>query len=142
MDRIAVAASVSRRPDRVRRRRFGGHRMAAICNRCASAEERERGARAVDSHGQKGKNTCEKLARQAGWIRGIRRLQRWQASRNKPKVTVKLVELYAKLVQPPVLDKPGGAKSRRSAAESTLMIAVSPLALVDMAFYRPAATSV
>ena len=41
--------------------------------------------------------------------------------------------LYAQLVQP-VLDRQAHREISRHAAESTLMIAVSPLALVDMAF--------
>ncbi|HAI50036.1 MAG TPA: TIGR01620 family protein, partial [Enterobacteriaceae bacterium] len=44
-----------------------------------------------------------------------------------------IVELYAHIVQP-VLDSQARREISRSAAESTLMIAVSPLALVDMAF--------
>jgi putative membrane protein len=44
-----------------------------------------------------------------------------------------VVSLYAQLVQP-VLDAQARREISRSAAESTLMIAVSPLALVDMAF--------
>lgn len=44
-----------------------------------------------------------------------------------------MVSLYAQLVQP-VLDAQARREISRSAAESTLMIAVSPLALVDMAF--------
>lgn len=44
-----------------------------------------------------------------------------------------MVALYARLVQP-VLDNQARREISRSAAESTLMIAVSPLALVDMAF--------
>jgi putative membrane protein len=44
-----------------------------------------------------------------------------------------VVSLYAHLVQP-VLDAQARREISRSAAESTLMIAVSPLALVDMAF--------
>jgi putative membrane protein len=44
-----------------------------------------------------------------------------------------VVALYAKLVQP-VLDNQARREISRSAAESTLMIAVSPLAFVDMAF--------
>ncbi len=43
------------------------------------------------------------------------------------------MSLYAQLVQP-VLDARARREISRSAAESTLMIAVSPLALVDMAF--------
>ncbi len=44
-----------------------------------------------------------------------------------------MVTLYAHIVQP-VLDAQARREISRSAAESTLMIAVSPLAMVDMAF--------
>ncbi|MZD42528.1 TIGR01620 family protein, partial [Salmonella enterica subsp. enterica serovar Typhimurium] len=44
-----------------------------------------------------------------------------------------VLTLYAHIVQP-VLDSQARSAISRSAAESTLMIAVSPLALVDMAF--------
>lgn len=44
-----------------------------------------------------------------------------------------MVELYAKLVQP-VLDNQARREISHPAAESMLMIAISPLALVDMAF--------
>ncbi len=79
----------------------------------------------------KAKAFCEKLA-QAGLDQSHPALQRWYAAIHETQSDREVVSLYAQLVQP-VLD----ARRReisRSAAESTLMIAVSPLALVDMAF--------
>ncbi len=52
-------------------------------------------------------------------------------------MTEEVVTLYAHIVQP-VLDAQARREISRSAAESTLMIAVSPLAMVDMAFIAPA----
>ena len=60
-------------------------------------------------------------------------MQRWQASLHETHNDREVVELYCKLVQP-VLDVQARREISRYAAESTLMIAVSPLALVDMAF--------
>ncbi|MFY3762875.1 TIGR01620 family protein, partial [Escherichia coli] len=88
----------------------------------------------LHSHGLgQGREFCEKLARQAGLDQGHPALQRWQASLHETQNDREVVELYAKLVQP-VLDNQARREISRSAAESTLMIAVSPLALVDMAF--------
>lgn len=44
-----------------------------------------------------------------------------------------IVTLYSQLVQP-ILDEQARKEINRSSAESALMIAVSPLAIVDMAF--------
>lgn len=60
-------------------------------------------------------------------------MQRWYASIHETQNDREVVSLYAHLVQP-VLDAQARREISRSAAESTLMIAVSPLALVDMAF--------
>jgi len=98
------------------------------------AEERDVGRELLNSHGiGKGREFCEKLARQAGLNRGHPALQRWQASLHETQNDREVVALYAQLVQP-VLDRQARREISRSAAESTLMIAVSPLALVDMAF--------
>ncbi|QKJ87249.1 putative membrane protein [Paramixta manurensis] len=98
------------------------------------AEEREVGRRLLTSHGMgQGREFCEKLARQAGLDQGHPALQRWQASLHETHNDREIVALYAQCVQP-VLDKQARREISRSAAESTLMIAVSPLALVDMAF--------
>jgi putative membrane protein len=60
-------------------------------------------------------------------------LQRWYAAIHETQNDREVVTLYSHMVQP-VLDAQARREISRSAAESTLMIAVSPLALVDMAF--------
>ncbi|MDN0087358.1 YcjF family protein [Yersinia nurmii] len=98
------------------------------------AEERDVARTLLVSHGLgQGRQFCEKLARQAGLDQGHPALQRWQASLHETHNDREVVELYAKLVQP-TLDNQARAEISRYAAESALMIAVSPLALVDMAF--------
>lgn len=98
------------------------------------AEERDEARELLHSHGLgKGREFCEKLAQQAGLDQGHPALQRWQASLHETQNDREVVALYAKLVQP-VLDNQARREISRSAAESALMIAVSPLALVDMAF--------
>ncbi|MFG1172465.1 TIGR01620 family protein [Erwiniaceae bacterium CAU 1747] len=98
------------------------------------ASERDMGRELLHSHGMgKGRAFCEKLARQAGLDTGNPALQRWQASLHETHNDSEVVALYARLVQPQ-LDRQARREISRCAAESTLMIAVSPLALVDMAF--------
>ncbi|CDG47066.1 YcjF family protein [Serratia symbiotica] len=98
------------------------------------AQERDLARELLHSHGLgKGRAFCETLARQAGLEQGHPALQRWQASLHETQNDREVVELYAKLVQP-VLDNQARREISHSAAESTLMIAISPLALVDMAF--------
>ncbi len=98
------------------------------------AEERDVARELLTSHGMgKGRAFCEKLARQAGLDQGHPALQRWHASLHETHNDREIVGLYAQLVQP-VLDRQARREIGRSSAESTLMIAVSPLALVDMAF--------
>lgn len=98
------------------------------------AEERDRGRELLNSHGMgKGRAFCEKLAQQAGLDQGHPALQRWHAALHETQNDREIVALYAQLVQP-VLDRQARRDISRHAAEATLMIAVSPLALVDMAF--------
>ena len=98
------------------------------------AEERDTGRELLHSHGiGKGRAFCEKLAQQAELDQAHPALQRWQASLHETQNDGEVVRLYAQLVQP-VLDRQARREISRHAAESTLMIAVSPLALVDMAF--------
>ena len=98
------------------------------------AEERDVARELLASHGiGKGRAFCEKLAAQAGLEAGHPALQRWKASLHETHNDREIVALYAQLVQP-VLDRQARREISRYAAESTLMIAVSPLALVDMAF--------
>lgn len=98
------------------------------------AEERDRGRELLNSHGVgKGRAFCEKLARQAELDQAHPALQRWHASLHETHNDGETVRLYAQLVQP-LLDRQARREISRHAAESALMIAVSPLALVDMAF--------
>ncbi|OON41177.1 TIGR01620 family protein [Izhakiella australiensis] len=98
------------------------------------AHERDIGRELLNSHGMgRGREFCEKLARQAGLNESHPALQRWHASLHETHNDREIVALYARLVQP-VLDRQARREISRSAAESALMIAVSPLALVDMAF--------
>ncbi|MFW0856700.1 TIGR01620 family protein [Cronobacter dublinensis] len=98
------------------------------------AEERDEARELLASHGSgKGRAFCEKLARQAGLTQGHPALARWRAAIHETHSDREVVTLYAQIVQP-VLDLQARSAISRSAAESTLMIAVSPLALVDMAF--------
>ncbi|EOC0863744.1 TIGR01620 family protein [Cronobacter muytjensii] len=98
------------------------------------AVERDEARELLASHGSgKGRAFCEKLARQAGLTQGHPALARWHAAIHETHSDREVVTLYAQIVQP-VLDLQARSAISRSAAESTLMIAVSPLALVDMAF--------
>lgn len=98
------------------------------------AQERDQARDLLHSHGLgKGREFCDQLARQAGLDLSHPALQRWHASLHETQNDREVVLLYAKLVQP-VLDIQARREISRYAAESALMIAVSPLALVDMAF--------
>ncbi|WP_099350465.1 YcjF family protein [Erwinia amylovora] len=98
------------------------------------AEERDVARGLLASHGMgKGRPFCEKLAQQAELEAGNPALQRWHASLHETHNDREVVVLYAQLVQP-VLDRQARREISRCAAESTLLIAVSPLALIDMAF--------
>ncbi|WP_438442371.1 TIGR01620 family protein [Kluyvera georgiana] len=98
------------------------------------AQERDEARTLMHSHGVgKARAFCEGLARQAGLDHSHPALQRWYAAIHETQSDREVVSLYAHLVQP-VLDAQARREISRSAAESTLMIAVSPLALVDMGF--------
>lgn len=98
------------------------------------AQERDEARDLMHSHAVgKGRAFCEKLARQAGLDQSHPVLQRWYAAIHETQNDREVVSLYAQIVQP-VLDAQARREISRSAAESTLMIAVSPLALVDMTF--------
>lgn len=98
------------------------------------ANERDEARDLLHSHGLgQGRIFCEKLARQAGLDASHPALQRWKASLHETQNDREVVALYARLVQP-VLDAQARREISHSAAESALMIAISPLALVDMAF--------
>lgn len=57
----------------------------------------------------------------------------WQATLHDSHNDREVVELYSRMVQP-ILDEQARKEISRCSAESAIMIAVSPLALVDMAF--------
>lgn len=98
------------------------------------ADERDKAKELLYSHAMgNGRPFCEKLAKQAGIDSQHPALIRWQSALHDTHNDKEVLELYSQLVQP-ILDKQARAEISRSAAESTLMIAVSPLAMVDMAF--------
>lgn len=98
------------------------------------AHERDEARDLLHSHGTgKGRAFCEKLAAQAGIDHSHPALQRWYAAIHETQNDREVVTLYSHMVQP-VLDSQARREISHSAAESTLMIAVSPLAMVDMAF--------
>ncbi|AOM40276.1 YcjF family protein [Xenorhabdus hominickii] len=97
-------------------------------------EERDIARTLLQSHGiGQGRQFCEKIAEQAGIGQQHPALQRWQAVVHETHNDREIVMLYSQLVQP-VVDAQAKKEISRSAAESALMIAVSPLAIVDMAF--------
>lgn len=98
------------------------------------AEERDIARELLHSHGHdQGRAFCEKLIRQSGLDETHPAVLRWQTALHETQNDQEVVTLYARMVQP-TLDKQARREINRSAAESALMIAVSPLALVDMAF--------
>ena len=98
------------------------------------AEERDRAGELLRSHalGQ-GREFCLGLAGRAGIRQGHPALVHWLAALQDTHSDREVVELYARMVQP-VIDRRARREISRSAAESALMIAVSPLAVVDMGF--------
>lgn len=98
------------------------------------AQDRDEARELLHSHGVgRGRLFCEKIALQAGLDQEHPALKRWQHSLHETQNDREILVLYAKLVQP-VLDNQARREISRSAAGSALMIAVSPFALVDMAF--------
>ncbi|KGD73089.1 hypothetical protein HA49_12915 [Tatumella morbirosei] len=98
------------------------------------AQERDEAQELLSSHGNgKARAFCENLAARAGIDASHPAYRRWQAELQDSHNDREVMVLYAARVQP-VADKQARAKISRYAAESTLMIAVSPLAMVDMAF--------
>ncbi len=98
------------------------------------SDERERAGVLLRSHGQgQGRAFCQHLAEQAGIHQEHPALRRWQGMLQESHSDREVVTLYASIVQP-LIDSRVRAEISRSAAESALMIAVSPLAIVDMGF--------
>lgn len=80
-----------------------------------------------------GREFCQKLARQLAIGLDHPAMKRWQIMINNSHNDKGVVTLYSQLVQP-ILDRQARKEINRSSAESALMIAVSPLVIVDMAF--------
>lgn len=98
------------------------------------AEERDIARDMLQSHHiGEAKPFCEKLARQANISEQHPAYQRFKAMIQETHSDREIVTLYSQSVQP-ILDEQARRAINRSAAESALMIAVSPLAIVDMAF--------
>ncbi|WP_213992424.1 TIGR01620 family protein [Sodalis sp. dw_96] len=98
------------------------------------AEQRDLAGELLRSHaiGQ-GREFCLRLAGRAGIEQGHPALRQWLAALQDTHSDREVVGLYARMVQP-VIDRRARREISRSAAESALMIAVSPLAVVDMGF--------
>lgn len=98
------------------------------------AEERDFARELLHSHGMgQGKTFCEKLAKQSALSMQHPAIVNWQATLHDSHNDREVVELYSRMVQP-ILDEQARKEISRCSAESAIMIAVSPLALVDMAF--------
>ncbi|MEX5887016.1 YcjF family protein [Providencia hangzhouensis] len=98
------------------------------------AEERDFARELLHSHGMgQGKVFCEKLAKQSALSMQHPAIVNWQATLHDSHNDREVVELYSRMVQP-ILDEQARKEISRCSAESAIMIAVSPLALVDMAF--------
>lgn len=107
------------------------HRIYRLRQR---ADERDKAKVLLYSHAiGNGRPFCEDLAKQAGINPQHPAFIRWKSALHDTHNDREVLALYSQLVQP-ILDKQARAEISRSAAESTLMIAVSPLAMVDMAF--------
>ncbi|MFV9996855.1 MAG: YcjF family protein [Arsenophonus endosymbiont of Dermacentor nuttalli] len=88
----------------------------------------------LQSHGMHGgREFCQKLASQSAIGLDHPAIKRWQIMIDDSHNDKEVVTLYSQLVQP-ILDQQARKEINRSSAESALMIAVSPLAMVDMAF--------
>ncbi|HGJ5859607.1 MAG TPA: YcjF family protein [Arsenophonus nasoniae] len=80
-----------------------------------------------------GREFCQKLGQQSAIGLDHPAMKRWQKAIHDSHNDKEIVTLYSQLVQP-ILDEQARKEINRSSAESALMIAVSPLAIVDMAF--------
>ncbi len=134
-DWIALGGCGRRRADCGGRRPARSRANGGGCIACANGQKNamRRASCWRATVGGKARAFCEKLASQAGLTQGHPALARWHAAIHETHSDREVVTLYAHIVQP-VLDSQARSAISRSAAESTLMIAVSPLALVDMAF--------
>jgi len=98
------------------------------------AQQRDQAAELLNSHGtDAGREFCEQLAASSGLDSSHPAYRRWLSVLEDQHNDQEVIKLYAAMVMPQA-DKQARQKISRYAAESTLMIAVSPLALVDMLF--------
>lgn len=98
------------------------------------SQERIQAREFLQSHGMHGgREFCQKLGKQSAIGLDHPAMKRWQATIHDSHNDKEIVTLYSQIVQP-ILDEQASKEINRSSAESALMIAVSPLAIVDMAF--------
>ncbi|TKI08093.1 TIGR01620 family protein [Martelella alba] len=98
------------------------------------AQERDHAGELLHSHGLgRGRDFCLQLAARAGFELQHPVLKPWLAALQDTHSDREIVILYAKMVQP-LIDRRARREISRYAAESALLIAVSPLAVVDMGF--------
>ena len=96
--------------------------------------ERDKARELLSSHGlHQGKAFCEEIAAKSGLPSNHPALVRWQQTINATHSDKEVVQLYAHMVQP-VIDTQVKRDINRYSAEAAVMVAVSPLAFVDMAF--------
>ncbi len=108
-----------------------GYRLYRLRHR---AQERDEACELLNSHGTgKAKPFCEQLAARSGIGEANPSFRRWQASLQETHSDREILTLYAAWVQP-IADKQAREKISRYAAESAVIIAVSPLAMADMFF--------
>lgn len=108
-----------------------GYRLYRLRHR---AQERDEACELLNSHGTgKAKAFCEQLAARSGIGEAHPAFRRWQTSVQETHNDRETMTLYASWVQP-IADKQAREKISRYAAESAVIIAVSPLAMADMFF--------
>ena len=108
-----------------------GYRLYRLRHR---AQERDEACELLNSHGTgKAKPFCEQLAARSGIGETHPSFRRWQAALQETHNDRETMTLYASWVQP-IADKQAREKISRYAAESAVIIAVSPLAIADMFF--------
>ena len=98
------------------------------------AQERDEACELLNSHGTgKAKPFCEHLAARSGIGEAHPSFRRWQDALQETHSDQEIMKLYGAWVQP-IADKQAREKISRYAAESAVIIAVSPLAIADMFF--------
>ena len=108
-----------------------GYRLYRLRHR---AQERDEACELLNSHGTgKARPFCEQLAARSGIGEAHPSFRRWQDALQETHSDREILTLYAAWVQP-IADKQAREKIGRYAAESAVIIAVSPLAMADMFF--------